>query len=113
VRASVPRAQVFLDDGAVGVAPVEREVAPGLHHLRVERVGYASWSAQVELHPGETVTQTALLGELPRQVAPTPFYGRWWFWGAIGAAVVAGTVTAIAVSSGSGSPGGPQIDLSR
>jgi hypothetical protein len=32
----------------------------------------------------------------------TPFYGTWWFWTGVGAAVVAGTVTAIIVAQSGG-----------
>jgi len=32
--------------------------------------------------------------------AGTPFYGTWWFWTGVGAAVVAGTVTAVVLAKG-------------
>jgi len=42
-----------------------------------------------------------------------PVYKKWWFWTLIGGAVVAGTVTAVAVSSGGTNLHGPTIDLSH
>jgi tetratricopeptide (TPR) repeat protein len=41
----------------------------------------------------------ATLGASPAPAvpAPTPFYQRWWFWTAVGVAVVGGVVTAIAL----------------
>lgn len=33
----------------------------------------------------------------PEQTGPTPLYGRWWFWTAIGVVVTAGVVTAVVV----------------
>lgn len=43
--------------------------------------------------------------------ASTPVYGTWWFWTGIGAVVVAGTVTAIALSSGGGGTTIPSTTL--
>ena len=44
-----------------------------------------------------TLTLTAAPADAP---APArPFWKRWWFWGAVGAAVAAGTVTAFTLSS--------------
>ena len=116
VRANVADAEVWLDEGAVGRAPVEQQLAPGMHQLRVTRAGFSAWTTSVELHPDEVLEQTALLVPEPPPPAPeTPVYKRWWFWTAVGGAVVAGTVTALALGSSSGptSPGGPTIDLSR
>ena len=33
----------------------------------------------------------------PEQSGPTPLYGRWWFWTAIGVVVTAGVVTAVVI----------------
>jgi hypothetical protein len=49
----------------------------------------------------------------PEAAPATPLYKKWWFWGGI-AAVAAGTVTAIAVSSHGGAPATAslgQVDL--
>jgi len=115
VHANVPNAEVWLGDGTLGPAPNEMVAAAGVHRLRVERRGYATWTAQVELHPDETLRQTAFLLPLDQTDGEEPpVYKKWWFWTIVGGAVLAGTVTAIAVASGgSNGPGGPTIDLSR
>jgi hypothetical protein len=43
--------------------------------------------------------------------APKPVYRTWWFWTGVGTAVVAGTVTAIALSSGGGGTNIPSTAL--
>jgi tetratricopeptide (TPR) repeat protein len=118
VQANVPGAEVFLDDDAIGPAPIARSAPPGLHRLRVEQPGFAAWTAQLELQPGQTLRQTALLVELPApaplgDAAERPVYRRWWFWTAIGGGLVAAAVTAVAVSSGGDASHTPTIDLSR
>lgn len=37
----------------------------------------------------------------PAQEEGSPFYKKWWFWSAVGAVVVAGTVTALLLAGGS------------
>jgi hypothetical protein len=71
-------------------------------------------TAPVELKPEPlqistgNIAPTAPLGGLepsppePSQGQPPPFYKRWWFWTAVGSAVVAGTTTAFLVARGSG-----------
>jgi len=41
-----------------------------------------------------------LTAQAPAAPGPTPFYGRWWFWGAVGAAVATGVVVGLAVGRG-------------
>lgn len=41
----------------------------------------------------------------------SPFYKKWWFWGTVGAVVVAGVVTAVVLSSGKGSSNVPASAL--
>jgi hypothetical protein len=40
------------------------------------------------------------VSEALAQDEPSPFYKKWWFWSAVGAVVVAGTVTAIVLAKG-------------
>jgi hypothetical protein len=55
-------------------------------------------AAQAPVAPsaGLNVSETAT----PAQTEGSPFYKKWWFWGAVGAVVVAGTVTAILLTRG-------------
>jgi hypothetical protein len=41
----------------------------------------------------------------------SPYYKKWWFWGAVGAVVTAGVVTAVALSSGKGGSNVPASAL--
>jgi hypothetical protein len=45
----------------------------------------------------------------PEEHVSSPIYTTWWFWTGVGAAVVAGTVAAIALSSGSGTNPGSTL----
>jgi hypothetical protein len=56
-------------------------------------------AAQAPVTPpaGLNVSETAA----PAQTEESPFYKKWWFWSAVGAVVVAGTVTAIFLTRGS------------
>ncbi len=56
--------------------------------------------------------------DLSAQAAPgggvgesRPFYTRWWFWGTVGAVVVAGAVTAVVLSTGKGGSNIPGSSL--
>jgi hypothetical protein len=47
----------------------------------------------------------------PEERVSSPIYTTWWFWTGVGAAVVAGTVTAIALSSSGGGTNNPSSSL--
>jgi tetratricopeptide (TPR) repeat protein len=55
----------------------------------------ASAESAVVTPAGLDLTTVAPAGQVS---AGTPFYGRWWFWTGVGAAVVAGTVAAIVIA---------------
>ena len=48
------------------------------------------------------VSGTKPVSQKPTSVYATPFYEKWWFWTAVGAVVVAGTVGAVVGLSGNG-----------
>ena len=52
VDSDVPGAQVFLDRKAVGTAPVELEVTPGLHRINVSAEGYELHAEEVDIPSG-------------------------------------------------------------
>lgn len=126
VSTQVPGAQVFIDgipEGAKTNVPIA--VEPGTHELTVAADGYATYKkwvlaesgkttvVRVELLPvGAAVAAPAPVTEAPsagapalaasEAVSPSPeaaWYEEWWVWGAVGAAVLGGTVLAIALSS--------------
>jgi hypothetical protein len=54
--ASDPIGTVYIDNQSVGPSPViGHEVSAGSHVIRVERVGYQTQSATVQVSAGETV----------------------------------------------------------
>jgi hypothetical protein len=59
-------------------------------------------------HPMAGADLTSTEPPSPRQ---TPFYRRWWFWTGVGAAVVAGTVTAIVLAGGGSEPNSANAGL--
>lgn len=74
-------ARVFVDDRLVGTSPVEIEVTPGPHRIRVEASGYRSYEEQLDLAAGEwhelaprltPLPQDELL-ELPLELPQEPF----------------------------------------
>jgi hypothetical protein len=61
VEASVPGASVAIDGGAVGPAPQQRDLGPGVHRVRVTRAGFEPWEREVQVVPGHTVRLVARL----------------------------------------------------
>ena len=106
VTASTESARVYLDGTPRGDAPLELEVGPGLHQVRVHRDGYYEDAFQFESVVGEETVHDSQLRELPPNVNPyrkieekKPWYARWWVWtlAAVGAAGVATAVIVPAV----------------
>lgn len=52
---SPERAEVFLDDQFLGLAPLRFEVSDQLHALRVTRTGYQAWRARLEADVPDTL----------------------------------------------------------
>jgi hypothetical protein len=98
VRARVDGALVFIDGRPVGQTPLgdQRMSAPRQVTLRVEKPGYAPFSARLEVLP-DAVAEVA--PELPQATAPAPWYKRWWVWALVGGAAAA-TATAVAATRG-------------
>jgi hypothetical protein len=118
-------AGVLVDGRDVGSTPLAHPLVlePGEHRFLVRKLEFEPFEHVVTLRPGDQVTVTVELRPIPRPVAPavvtinnpapapemrseeTPVFKRWWFWTAVGAAVVTGVVVAVAVGS---SPKGPR-----
>jgi hypothetical protein len=88
VDATVPEALVSLDGREVGPTPIDVFRPAGSYDLLVEKEGYASHRAVVDLAPGQEVAVRA-----PLVAETTSVFETWWFWTAAGV-VVAGGVTA-------------------
>ncbi len=90
-----------IDREARGLLPARFEALPaGRHRLWVGADGYLELEHDVYVEAGGTVlVRPALIA------IETRWYERWWVWGAIGAAAVAGGVAIVAASTGSTPPG--------
>jgi hypothetical protein len=88
VASDVAGATVSIDGVGVGVAPIEQNVRPGAHRVRVAKDGFVSVTktATVEADARATVSVNLSPDRL--------FYETWWFWTATGAVVVGATVSA-------------------
>ncbi len=109
VRTNTAAAQVFVDEDLRGETPVELELRPGPHVVRVRRIGYFEQTWQIATVAGEEYERDALLELQPEQkrreeaVYKTEkrWYSRWWVWtlAAVGASgVAAAIVTPIVLS---------------
>ena len=103
-------ALVYVDDKLAGRTSTGRPPSGGLratvpagtHTVRVVKAGFRDWSGRVTVPPNGTVEQTVALEQVA-DVAPgdgkpvdnTPVTKKWWFWTAIGAAVLTGTAVGI------------------
>lgn len=93
VKSSVPGASLIIDELPKGTAPFEGFLALGTHRVDVRAEGYDAALNSVVI----SATQPR---ELTVELAPTPrFYQRWYFWTAIGAAVVGGVATAVLLTT--------------
>lgn len=97
-----PAPRVFVDEKYVGQAPIEHEISPGNHSVRIERPGFVPETFQVTAVAGKTIERQPALVALPPDQNPyltkpkTKWYQKWWVW-TIGAVGVAAIATAIIV----------------
>ena len=97
-----PAPRVFVDDKYVGQAPLEHEISPGNHTIRIERPGFVPESFQVTAVAGKSMQREPALVALPPDQNPyltkpkTKWYQKWWVW-TIGAVGVAAIATAVIV----------------
>ncbi len=92
--------QLLVDGNVVGTTPFDGDVAPGKHVLEARAAGYLPESRSIEVFAGQ---EMALEFELKLVPAPIikedkSLLSRWWFWTAVGAAVVGGVATSVALS---------------
>jgi hypothetical protein len=86
VDSDVVGARVSVDGKDIGVVPAEVGVRPGLHRIALRREGYEPAETSVVVSAGETKPI-----RVPMARRET-IAGKWWFWTAIGVAVVGGSV---------------------
>lgn len=97
VQTTPPNALVFVDGTELGNTPYKRLAFAGPHAVIIRSTGYLSQQHKVTVVEQQRYTLDAKLtpgtDPLP-QAKDKPLYKKWWFWTAIGGAiVVAGAVT--------------------
>jgi hypothetical protein len=128
-------AGVQVDGRDVGQTPLALPLVlePGEHRFLVRKLEFEPFEHVVNLRAGDQVTVPVELRPISRATAPAgvaitapgpaqapaeeaPVYKRWWFWTAVGAAVVTGVVVAVAAGShpnGPSCPGGDVICVNQ
>lgn len=73
----------FVDGQRLGNVPVDTEVTPGSHEVRLEKEGY---------EPGQTIILVTAgdKRDLSIPLNKSGILTKWWFWTAVGAVVIAG-----------------------
>ncbi len=69
IEADVAGAEVRIDDQAVGVTPIGRELEAGVYHVQVAKAGYRTVDRQVRVNAGDQVSLMLSLPVLPRERA--------------------------------------------
>ena len=101
-------ALVYVDDQLMGNTADAQgiTVAAGTHTVRVVRAGFREWTARVTVPAGGRAERTVQLEQLasvpggPVGPVAKPITHKWWFWTAIGVAILGGTAIAVVASSG-------------
>lgn len=102
VSSDKPASRVYVDGKFMGRAPVELELSPGSHSVRVSLLGHKDVIRHFTSKEGRVARLKAVLVPLETStpvVVATPvkrkekFYQKWWFWTSI-----AGGVVALAIS---------------
>ncbi len=109
---NIRRAQVLLDGKPIGRTPFDGDVAPGKHKLEIVAPGKKPESKLIDVRPGEALKFDIKLVDLPKPVVKKDdsLLGKWWFWTAVGAAVVGGA-TAAALATREVQVNPPQANL--
>lgn len=92
IEAPVAHASVFVDGHDQGEVPVAARIASGRHVVEVRADGYRPARFAMTLRDGVATRLAPRLERDGEAASATPFYGRWWFWTIVGAAVVGGAV---------------------
>lgn len=91
-------ATVLLDDEEVGVTPLPAltGLAVGTHTLRVDKEGFYTYTAQIDVpEEGQLRHDVLMDGGASSQTELPAFMKTWWFWTAVGAVVLTGATVGI------------------
>jgi hypothetical protein len=112
VSSPVAGARVSIDGKPVGTVPVQLQVSPGEHEVRVSAPGYREGFSSVVVPSKGDERLNISLGE------EASLFESYWFWGAVGAVLIGGTIVTVAVltekepSKGDIAPGTVKAPLS-
>ena len=100
VMCNIRRAQVLLDGRPIGRTPFDGDVPAGKHKLEIVAPGKQPETRLIDLRAGNVMRVAFVLKDPPAPVMKKDdsVFGRWWFWTAVGAAVIGGA-TAAALAS--------------
>lgn len=92
--------QVLVDGRPLGFTPFDGDVPPGLHTLEVRATGCLPETRAIDVKAGQEVTFSFVLKAVPAPVfkEDKSVLSRWWFWTAVGAAVVGGVAGGVVLS---------------
>ena len=100
ITSSQPNTRLKIDGKEVGFAPMKLELGVGGHQLEASVPKYELFQTEVMLSPGQTRNIDIEMRLPPVQ----PLYRKWYFWTAVGTAIVGGTVGAILLQPGVAPP---------
>lgn len=97
VKCNIRRAQIMLDGKPIGLTPFDGDIAPGKHTLQVVSAGKLADTRVIEVNAGEELAIEVELKDVPPPVIEDDdsILGRWWFWTAVGTAVVGGVTLGV------------------
>ncbi len=97
VKCNIRRAQILLDGKPIGLTPFDGDIAPGKHTMQVVAAGKLADTRVIEVNAGEEVNVEVELKDVPPPVVEDDdsILGRWWFWTAVGTAVVGGVTLGV------------------
>jgi hypothetical protein len=97
VKCDVRRAQILLDGKPIGVTPFDGDIIPGKHTLQIVAAGKLAETRVIEALAGEEIVIDVVLRDVPppQVEEDESIFGRWWFWTAVGTAVVGGVTIGV------------------
>lgn len=97
ISCNIQRSQVLLNGKPLGRTPFDGDIAPGSHQLIVVSTGYLQDKRQIEVKAGEVMSIEIALQPVPEPLVQDDksLFGRWWFWGGIGAVVIGGVAAGV------------------
>ncbi len=97
IGCNVRRANILLNGKPIGVTPFDGDVEAGKHQLQVAAAGKLTDTRAIEVVAGEEISLDVQLVDVPAPVVKPDdsLLGRWWFWAAVGTAVVSGVTLGV------------------